>query len=127
MYKKSIVLLALCALLTIACAACRIEVAPQVNGPTVHMGQSNFLQSSVALQKGEMLILHDDVNSMHIITNGSWVNDVSRPATESGAPNVMQTYSSAGQSTPVGPFNTAGTFHLYCTVHPGMNLTVTVA
>ena len=26
----------------------------------------------------------------------------------------------------IGPFNTAGTFHLYCTVHQGMNLTVIV-
>ncbi len=26
----------------------------------------------------------------------------------------------------IGPFPTAGTYHLYCTVHPGMNLTVIV-
>jgi plastocyanin len=26
----------------------------------------------------------------------------------------------------VGPFNTAGTFHLYCSVHLNMNLTVIV-
>ena len=126
MYKKGIVLLAVCALLTIICVACRIEVAPQVHGPTVHMGQTNFVQSSVNLQKGEMLNLQDDVNSTHIITNGSWVNSVPHPARKPGAPSVMQTYSGAGQSVPVGPFNTAGTFYLYCTVHPGMNLTVIV-
>ena len=126
MYKRSIILLAMCALLTIMCVACRIGVAPQVQGPTVHMGQTTFLQSSVALQKGEMLILHDDVDSTHIITNGTWVGFVAHPATESGAPSVMETYSKAGQSIPIGPFNTAGTFRLYCTVHPGMNLTVVV-
>ncbi len=46
---------------------------------------------------------------------------------ENGAPvvNNMQFSGSDGSQT-IGPFNTIGTFHLYCSVHPGMNLTVIV-
>jgi len=31
------------------------------------------------------------------------------------------------QSGRIGPFTELGTFQLYCTIHPGMNLTVTVS
>ncbi len=31
-----------------------------------------------------------------------------------------------GDALAFGPFNVVGTFHIYCTVHPGMNLTVIV-
>ena len=46
---------------------------------------------------------------------------------ESGAPvmNNVQ-ISGNGSSQVIGPFNTPGTYHFYCTVHPGMNLTVIV-
>jgi plastocyanin len=26
----------------------------------------------------------------------------------------------------VGPFTTAGTYHIFCTIHPGMSLTIIV-
>jgi plastocyanin len=49
------------------------------------------------------------------------------PAAEPGAPTVSNVqFTSAGQSQSIGPFNTAGAFHFYCSVHSGMNLTVTV-
>ena len=59
------------------------------------------------------------------IRNGMWVNNTPHPATEAGTPTVgnIQVY---GNSIEIGPFNTAGTYHIYCTVHPGMNLTVIV-
>jgi len=31
-----------------------------------------------------------------------------------------------GNNAQIGPFTTAGTFHIYCSIHPGMNLTITV-
>ena len=96
-------------------------------GPSVHMGPTTFLQSSITISKGSSLSLIDDVPVLHIIGNGSWVNNVTKPAIESGAPVVNNVQiSSAGQSIVVGPFNTAGTFHLYCSVHLNMNLTVIV-
>ena len=94
-------------------------------GTTVHMGNLNFLQSSITISKGSSLTLVDDVAVPHNITNGSWVGNTAKKATEPGAPTVSQTF--AGNDThDIGPFTTAGTFHLYCTIHPGMNLTVVV-
>jgi hypothetical protein len=96
-------------------------------GPTVHMGETTFLQPSITISKGSSLNLIDDVPVLHIIGNGSWVNNLTKPAIEPGAPVINNVQiSSAGQSIVVGPFNTAGTFHLYCSVHLNMNLTVTV-
>jgi len=96
-------------------------------GPSVHMGETTFLQPSITISKGSSLNLIDDVPVLHIIGNGSWVNNVTKPAIEPGAPVVNNVQiSSAGQSIVVGPFNTAGTFHLYCSVHLNMNLTVIV-
>ena len=93
----------------------------------VHMGETTFLQPSVTISKGSSLNLIDDVPVLHIIGNGSWVNNVAKPAIETGAPTVNNVQiSSAGQSITVGPFNTAGTYHLYCSVHLNMNLTVIV-
>lgn len=93
---------------------------------TVHLGSSNFVQSSVTVQKGQSLTMIDDVSVVHIIKNGSWVNGNPEPKQETGAPTVDVQFNGNDTHT-VGPFNTAGTFHLYCTVHPGMNLTVTVS
>ncbi len=94
---------------------------------TVHMGQTNFDQSSVTISKGGTVTLVNDTSSVHIIANGQWVNGVAQPKQEPGAPKVSNVqFTTAGQSQTIGPFNTAGTFHLYCSVHPGMNLTVIV-
>ena len=96
-------------------------------GPSVHMGPTTFLEPSITISKGSSLNLIDDVPVLHIIGNGSWVNNATKPAIEPGAPVVNNVQiSSAGQSIVVGPFNTAGTFHLYCSVHLNMNLTVIV-
>lgn len=50
---------------------------------------------------------------------------VARPANEPGAPTVSNVQVN-GKSIEVGPFTTAGTYHIYCVVHQGMNLTVVV-
>ena len=91
----------------------------------VHLGASNFVQSSVTLSKGSSLNMIDDTGSVHIIQNGSWVNGTPRPAKEPGAPTVHVQFNGNDSHT-VGPFNTAGTYHLYCTIHTNMNLTVIV-
>ena len=94
---------------------------------TVHMGQTNFDQSSVTISKGGTVTLVNDTSSVHIIANGQWVNGVAQPKQEPGAPKVSNVqFTTAGQSQTIGPFNTAGTFQIYCSVHPNMNLTVTV-
>jgi plastocyanin len=126
--KKLIAIFVALGLLTVLTAAsCGGSGGGAGGGPSVHMGETTFLQPSVTISKGSSLNLIDDVPVLHIIGNGSWVDNVTKPAIEPGAPVVNNVQiSSAGQSIAVGPFNTAGTYHLYCSVHLNMNLTVIV-
>ena len=101
-------------------------VAATTNGvPTVHMGPGSFSQSSITIGKGAKLLLVDDGSFVHIIANGTWVNNTPKPVQEAGAPTVNNVQVN-GNSIDIGPFTTAGTYHIYCTIHPGMSLTITV-
>lgn len=93
---------------------------------TVIMGSTRFLQSSITLQKGQQLTLIQDSSDEHIIADGSWMGSTPHPTQELGAPPVHATVSGVGSSATIGPFNTAGIFHLYCPLHQGMNLLVQV-
>jgi len=42
-----------------------------------------------------------------------------------GAP-VIRDVTVTGGSIEIGPFATAGLYHLYCTIHSGMNLAIVV-
>ncbi len=125
MYKKIFVGLLVCGLLTTILAACAIRDEAGTSGPTAHMSNATFVQTSVTINKGDTLTLVDDVPVEHIIKNGTWKGTTPQSATESGAPTIDLTFN-GNDSAPVGPFNTSGTFQLYCTIHPGMNLTVIV-
>jgi plastocyanin len=125
MYKKLLIGLLVFSLLTAILAACSIRDETGTSGPSVHMTGANFTQSSVTINKGDTLNLIDDAAAQHIIKNGTWAGSTPKPKTESGAPTVDVTLN-GNDNAPVGPFSTAGTFQLYCTIHPGMNLTVIV-
>lgn len=129
MYKKGAIVLSIIALLglfTIILSACKIVDSDTLNsGPQVHMGPSNFVVDTVTVPKGQSVILVDDSSSPHIIKNGTWENGVQKPATEAGAPTVDKNFAGNDRG-PIGPFTQAGTFKVYCTIHPGMNLTITV-
>ncbi len=102
------------------------SAATSSNGvPTVHMGITSFLQSSVTVPKGSKLTLVDDGNFEHILSNGEWVNGQPQTEQQAGAPKVNQ-QTINGQSLEIGPFTTAGTYHLYCSIHTGMTLTIIV-
>ena len=127
MYKKVLVGLVLFGILTTTIAACGIYDQSNVpTGPTVHMGNANFLQSSITISKGQSINLVDDVAVLHTIKNGMWNGTSQVLKAESGAPTVDVTLNGNDSST-VGPFNTSGTFKLLCTVHPNMDLTVVVS
>lgn len=114
------VLLSLIVILLAACGGA------EASGPNpVHMNGVDFLQPSVTIKKGEVVTLINDAGAVHYIENGTWDNGTQRPAIEPGAPKVDTQVGGNANST-LGPFNTAGTFKLYCTVHPDMNLTVIV-
>ena len=89
------------------------------------MGNTTFLVPTITIKKGEKVDLIDDVSTNHVIVNGKWDGGKQVKTTEPGAPTVNLTFS-GGDTSPIGPFNTAGTFNIYCTIHQGMNLVVTV-
>ncbi len=92
---------------------------------TVHMDASNFVQKCVNVKKGSKVTLVDDVQVLHIITNGQWVSGTPQLTVEPGAPTIPNVNITGG-SADIGPFNTAGKFNVLCTVHVDMNLVVNV-
>lgn len=95
------------------------------SGDTVKTNSTNFEQSCITLSKGATLKVVQDQTSYHILDYGQWNGSTQAPATPAGVP-AMKDLTLSGPSVSIGPFTTAGTFHIYCTVHTGMNLTVTV-
>lgn len=93
----------------------------------IHLGISTFSQSQITLSKGGKLQLVDDGTFGHNISTGQWISG--QPVREqlTGEPVVNHVkLNQTGQMLEVGPFTTAGTYHLYCSVHRGMMLTITV-
>lgn len=91
----------------------------------IHLSATNFAQPSITIAKGSKLTMIDDSSIVHQIQNGSWVNDLPRPQKESNAPTVNVAFKGNDTQT-IGPFPVAGTYHLFCTIHDNMNLTVIV-
>jgi plastocyanin len=101
--------------------------AAQAGTEVVHLTGATFSPDIVAVHKGDMLTLVGDNPTPHVIANGSWnsANNKTLPGTEPDAP-VVNNVLVNGSTVKVGPWTTPGTYHLYCSVHPGMNLIVIV-
>jgi plastocyanin len=125
MYKKFLFTMLGLALLTVLFASCKITDTSLSTGPSVKMGPSTFEVDTVALTKGDTLTLVDTAASPHVVLNGRWNGTVQAPAKEAGAPTVNASFGGDDSKT-IGPFTTAGTFDIYCNIHQGMNLTITV-
>ena len=93
---------------------------------TVHTLVTTFQEPCVNVAKGSKLQVVPVVNSLHILDSGSWINGNQVPMTEAGAPTVKNVQLTSSTIS-IGPFTTAGTYHIFCTVHPNMNLTVIVS
>jgi plastocyanin len=113
-------------LLIVLLPACAIrDTSTIATGPTVKMLGGSFGQESVTIKKGESLTLENVTSSAHLIANGTWENGTAKSGVESGAPSVNLN-SKGNDSVKTAPFNTTGTYKLYCPIHAGMNLTVVV-
>lgn len=112
---------------TIAQAPAAGGSAPgQAGSATVHLTANQFAPDIVALHKGDRLIIVDDGPVPHTLTNGSWSADNRPvPGVEPGAP-LVNNVALNNNTVTIGPFATPGTYHLYCTIHPGMTLTILV-
>jgi plastocyanin len=125
MYKQRVLGLLLLGLLTIVFAACGGGGTGTTMGPTVKLDATRFLQDSITIKKGESLTFINETTSPHVIANGTWEEGAAQPGAESGAATVNVNIPANGSAT-TPPFETAGTFKLYCPIHPNMNLTVMV-
>ncbi len=129
MMKKLLAFLALGCLLTSVLVACGTggTPAPAPSGTEVHMNSANFVQAEITIQKGQSVtLINDDPLTPHIIAIGTWENGTAKPAKELHAPEVNNLQINGNAQATIGPFITAGTFQFYCTIHPGMDLTVMV-
>src|SRR5258707_2355352 len=102
--------------------------APAVHAgtQTVHVAAASFAPDIIALHKGDTLTIVDDAPVPHTITNGTLsAGNKPVPGVEPGAPLIKNVEVNNTTAT-VGPFTTPGTSHLYCTIHPGMALTIIV-
>ncbi len=94
--------------------------------PTVHIGGAHFIQDIVLVPKGSRLRIVNDGSVEHILQNGRWsANGTVQTVAEPGAPAVHNVDIKGGD-VEIGPFTTTGVFHIYCTLHTGMNLTIVV-
>jgi plastocyanin len=129
MNKKLLFGLLSFALLTMLLGACKIVDASKLpKAAEVQMGSTQFIKQEITISKGESVNLVSQPGSNHVIANGQWVNGAQDQKPEANAPSLPQkgVTVAASASLPVGPFNVAGDYHLYCNIHPGMNLTVHV-
>ena len=124
--RRLCALLAFCSVATLLLIACSSTSSGSTSGNQVHMNDTDFVQSSITIKKGERVTLVADTFVPHTIANGTWENGTPQPAKEPGAPVVDNVSIGGNNSASIGPFTTAGSFKLYCTVHAGMNLTVIV-
>ena len=127
MNKKLLFGLLSFALLSMLLSACKIIDASTLPKATpVQMGSSQFIQQEVTIDKGTSVDLVNTSSSNHVISNGQWANGAQEPKVEPNAPTVSGVNVAASASLQVGPFVAAGDYHLFCTIHPNMNLLVHV-
>lgn len=91
----------------------------------LHMNTDGFLQSSVTLREGEKLLLVSVSTEKHELYNGVWRNGLPEIQQERGAPLVNDVIL-RGDSITIGPFTTAGTYHIFDVLHRGMELAIIV-
>jgi len=97
-----------------------------VSGDTVKTGATTFDQTCIDLAKGSSLKIVPSVASYHLLDYGTWSSGTAKAeAAPAGAP-AMKDLVVQSSAVTIGPFTTAGTYQIYCTVHTGMNLTVVV-
>jgi plastocyanin len=91
---------------------------------TVGLGATNFDQHEISIKAGTALTFDDTNGSFHQICLG---NNEQCDASTTGPKDLEGTgFSiSTGQKKDV-TFDTAGTYKITCSVHPNMDLTVTV-
>ncbi len=120
--KRWLLVLVALGLLSVFLVAC----GGSENTVSVSTDTMNFAQSSITLKKGQSLQVNNTASDMHILGLGRWQNGVAQPEQEPGAPSFNDLQLSGNSSVTIGPWNTLGTYSVYCSIHTNMMLTVIV-
>jgi plastocyanin len=102
------------------------NIGPSLPDTTVQMNPTNFVQTTRTIKAGQSLLFDDSVGGggLHIICLG---NDQVCDKSAQGPTALLNggfTINPGGTKSVTFP--TAGTYKITCTVHPNMNLTLTV-
>jgi len=89
----------------------------------VGMVSMDFAKDVVVLHRGERLTLFNSSDLVHVIGPG---NNGHIASPQKGDPILGFHLMPTNSTYTTGPWNTLGTFHLTCSVHPDMNLEVVV-
>ncbi len=115
--------------LALALAACggKGSANGSCSANTVKMEVSTFGCTSLTVKAGTTVTFDNTVNGggTHVLvtgTNGSFTAETGAPADLNAASGLN--FSPGDKKTET--FATAGTYHITCTIHPTMNLTITV-
>ena len=126
--KKMLVLIAVFAVGFTLLIACGSTSTSTINNPyTVKMGDTNFAVIAISIPKGSVLTFENvsSAGSLHILVVGrNGQNEAENGSPDFGGAAGHRTDPGNTWTTP--PWSIAGTYHVTCTVHPLMNLTVTV-
>src|SRR6266851_1426060 len=97
-------------------------------GPTtVVLEVGSFSQSSMSLTKGQSLTIVYSGTYHHNLSMGQWIGGAPLVQNQPGAPTLVnKDVNGAGVTVILGPFTTAGTFYLICTLHHNMQLKIIV-
>ncbi|HEU5366966.1 MAG TPA: plastocyanin/azurin family copper-binding protein, partial [Ktedonobacterales bacterium] len=96
---------------------------------TITMGATTFSPTSITITKGSTITFVDDKNTgtEHILVNGNqgtFANETGAVDLGGSSGHTFQ----PGDSFTTGAWNTPGTYHVTCIIHPTtMNLTITVS
>jgi plastocyanin len=94
---------------------------------TVALEVGSFSPSSISMTKGETLTIVDSGAYHHNLSMGRWIDGQPVLQNQPGAPSLTnKDVNAAGQTVMLGPFNTAGTFYLICSLHHNMTLKIIV-
>jgi plastocyanin len=103
------------------------KIGPSIPNTTVQLAATNFVQSTRSIKAGQSLLFDDTVGGggLHIICLGK---DMTCNKSATGPSELL------GDGFTINPggtksitFTTAGTYDITCSVHPNMNLVVTVS
>ena len=125
--KKLIIITAFAVMITLVVACGGTPKLTSHNPNTVTLGAASFSITSISIKKGSTITFLNDPNTgaLHILVMGQSGQEES----ENNAPDfggAAGHRTEAGDSWTTPPWSTAGTYHVACTVHPVMNLTVIV-